>query len=70
MSNEITMTLFKVNTLWGSDYYFWAESGEDAKQMFIEQGCLKGYLKDARVQVERVWANNTDSRYRGYVVQE
>lgn len=59
------MRLYKVSTVYGHEYFYWAENEEDAKQMFIEQGCPK----NVEIQVDRVWANNDDSRYRGYITQ-
>ena len=59
------MTLFKVRHIWGDDYFYWAESSEEAKEMYLKQGAPK----DIEILVERVWANNEDPKYRGYIVQ-
>lgn len=58
------MTLFKVHALANCECYYWADYAEDAMKMYIEQN-----HPDTSVLVERVWANNDDLRYRGYVVQ-
>ena len=59
------MTLYKVRYTYGSDYYYWAENEQEARELFIKQGAPD----DTEIQIERVWANNEDPRFRGYIVQ-
>lgn len=63
-----------MRTLWICDSYwkkgaayFWAESREEAERLAKEYDVLD---EDTPFYVERVWASNTDPRYRGYVVQD
>lgn len=59
-----SMTLFKVHALYNIECFYWAERADDAKKMYIEQN-----HPDTPVLAERVWADNDDLRYRGYVVE-
>lgn len=60
------MTLYEVKTS-ADRRFFWAGSKTHALEMFNEQA---GRKKNAYAEVDRVWADNNDARYRGYVVQE
>ena len=59
-------TLFRVYYAVGDGMYFWANNSEQAEEMAYQQGMDR----ERPVLVDRVWANNINLKYRGYVVQE
>lgn len=62
------MKLYMCDSYWKKGpFFFWAKNQEEAERLAKEQGVLD---EGTPFFVEQVWANNTDSRYRGYVSQE
>lgn len=60
-------TLFHVHALLGDlNLFFWAESPTEAKELARQQGVDR----DIEIFADRVWANNINMKYRGYVVQK
>lgn len=59
------MFLFRV-TDGSSSSYYWARNSEEAGKDF----CADFDHQPENISTERVWANNTDIRYRGYVAKE
>lgn len=60
------MTLYEVSTHAGRRF-LWADSKNHAQQMYNEQ---TGRNKNAVTRVNRVWADNTNPCYRGYVTED
>lgn len=48
------------------DIFYWAESEEEALGMAYRQWLAK----DVEARAEKVWANNDDIKYMGYVINE
>ena len=60
-------TLYHVHFMLGdTNLFFWADSPEQSRELAYQQGVDR----DLEMSVDRVWANNINMAYRGYVVQE
>ena len=60
-------TLYQVITPYNQgQLFFWAESEEEALELAHQQGLGR----ELEARAERVWANNVNLEYRGYVVEK
>lgn len=65
-------TLYMVSALGSDVVFFWAESSGEAKEIFWAWAHEDGIEHEDRTPCEatRVWADNKEMAYRGYVVKE
>ena len=59
-------TLYRVHCGFDDGLYFWADNADQAKELAYQQGMDR----EREALADRVWANNVNTAYRGYVVQE
>lgn len=60
-------TLYQIRHPWSDGtLFYWADSEEQALEMAYQQGMSRD-IED--IHADRVWANNANSEYRGYVVE-